>query len=233
METQPIPLNADLSNKINGLIDTMNQQKNAICDAKCMRNKELQKLFLNYTSAKKDFRNGEKNIETAEEKYYLADKGSYWYSNFKRTNAEKASNEDILKIQTNLDSQYKDMRRTIGYYESQLIYRKRMEQLLNNYNDKLETAQSEVKQLDSDTNISKRLSRYYEKDMEWSSSAFYYIHNLYWILAIIIIVFVLWGFYKKKFTSSSQIPMITVFCFVFIPLVLKPFFIPILNYINI
>ena len=30
----PVTLNADLSDKINGLIDTMNQQKNAICDAK-------------------------------------------------------------------------------------------------------------------------------------------------------------------------------------------------------
>ena len=141
----PVTLNADLSDKINGLIDTMNQQKNAICDAKCMRNKELQKLYIDYTSAKQNFSNGEQNIEMAEKKYYLEDKGSIWYSNFKRTNAEKLANEDVLKIQTQFDSYYKNIKRIIAYYTSQLTYRKRMGQLLNNYTDKLETIQNEEK----------------------------------------------------------------------------------------
>jgi hypothetical protein len=227
MDTQipPVTLNADLSDKINGLIDTMNQQKNAICDAKCMRNKELQKLYVDYTSAKQNFNNGEKNVETAEKKYYLEDKGSIWYSNFKRTNAEKLANDAVLKIQTKFDSYYNDIKRNIDYYTSQLTYRKRMGQLLNNYTDKLETIETEEKQLDSNTNISKRLSKYYEKDLEWGMDAFYYIRYLYWILAIIIVFYVSWGFYKKKYPDNQkQGLIITLLCYIFVPLILRPFY---------
>ena len=221
----PVVLNAELSDKINGLIDTMNQQKNAICDAKCMRNKELQKLYNNYTSAKQNFRNGEKNIEDAEEKYYLADKGSFWYSNFKLKNAEKLAANDINKIENDFTTLKKNIQRNIDYYSSQLIYKSRMGQLLDNYDNKLKTTKTNVDKLDSSKNISKRLIRYYEKDLEIGKNAFYYVHLIYWTLVISIILYISWGVYKKKYLNKEiKSFSITIMCFLFIPLLLQSFY---------
>lgn len=226
METPPpVVLNADLSDKINGLINDMNTQKNAICDAKCMRNKELQKLYNNFVDAKNNLANGTSNVEEAEKKYYLSDKGSAWYSKFKRNEAEKLTADDISKIKANLDTYYADISRNIDYYESQLIYRKRMETLVDDYNDKIETTTNQVNNLNSKNNIAKRLSKYYERDLEWGQGAFHYIKMLYWTLAIVIILYTGWKFYNHKYNMhQNQRIIVTISCFLFIPLILQSFF---------
>ena len=53
------------------------------------------------------------------------------------------------------------------------------------FDTKLQETHEEVKNLDSKRNVSNRLSTYYENDIQWVNSAFYYIHIVYWILSTI------------------------------------------------
>ena len=221
----PELFNTDMTDQINSLINNMNSQKNAICDAQCMRNKELQKLFNNYTDAKNNLTNGTQNLDEAEKKYYLADKGSIWYSNHKHSQAESTAEKEISKISANLDTYYTDISRNINYYASQLIYRNRMGTLLDDFDDKLKTTTEKVYNLSSKNNIAKRLSKYYEKDLEWGQGAFYYIKLVYWALFFVIIFYSSWGIYKKKYNMhQNQRIIITILCFLFIPLVIQSFF---------
>ena len=216
--TPPAPppelFNADMTDQINSLINNMNSQKNAICDAQCMRNKELQKLFNNYTDAKNNLTYYV--IDEAEKKYYGLG-ASYNFGDFK-TNLNYTNYDiEISKISANLDTYYTDISRNINYYASQLIYRNRMGTLLDDFDDKLNTTTEKVDNLSSKNNIAKRLSKYYEKDLEWGQGAFYYIKLVYWALFFVIIFYSSWGIYKKKYNMhQNQRIIITILCFLFI-----------------
>jgi predicted RND superfamily exporter protein len=219
----PVVLDGAQMEKINQLINTFNQQQGVMCDIECQENRYIKELYREYVGAKNNLRDAPTAVNNAEKNYYIAERGERWYSNYKMSEAGKKSKEDITKINDNLDNIYDSIRKNIDYYGSQLIYRKRIGDLLNDYNTKLQETQEEVKNLDSKRNVSNRLSTYYENDIQWVNSAFYYIHIVYWILAVIITILVAWRIYKKIYRGiAMKIPLLSVLLLLFMPLVLTP-----------
>lgn len=220
-----VKINSQLSNKMDMFINNINEQKALACDAKCMRNKELQKLFIKYSTAKQNVRTAPEQLRKAEKAYYLEDKGWSGYNNFITNQEQENAHQSVSKLQGNLNTYYQNIQRNIDYYDSQQIYRKRMTTLLNDYDEKLKTTKKEVKRLDSKANVAKRLSKYYEKDLEWGTGALYYIRNIYWILTVVILFYCAWGIYKKKYSDLvKKNMMMTLGCLLFIPLLIQPFY---------
>ena len=220
-----VKLNAQLSDKMDLFVNNINKQKSLACDAKCMRNKELQKLYIKYSAAKQNIRTAPQQLRTAEKAYYLEDKGWSGYNNFITQKESENAEQNVSRLQGNLNTYYQNIERNINYYDSQQIYRRRMTTLLDDYDEKLKTTKQEVKRLDSKANVAKRLSKYYEKDLEWGAGALYYLKNIYWCLAIVILFYCSWGIYKKKYSSKVKKEiMVTISCLLFVPLLIQPFY---------
>ena len=220
-----VKLNEQLSNKMDFFIKNINEQKSLACDAKCMRNKELQKLYIKYSAAKQNIRTAPQQLRTAEKAYYLEDKGWSGYNNFITQKESENAEQNVSRLQGNLNTYYQNIERNINYYDSQQIYRRRMTTLLDDYDEKLKTTKQEVKRLDSKANVAKRLSKYYEKDLEWGAGALYYLKYIYWCLTIVILFYCSWGIYKKKYSSKVKKEiMVTISCLLFVPLLIQPFY---------
>ncbi len=219
----PINIEAGQLNKINSLINQFNSEKNIGCDAECQQNQAVQDLYKDYVGAQNTLREAPQNVERTEKEYYVADKGAAWFSNFQVNNAKKSAGKEIAKIETSLTKVFKDIKQNIGYYNSQLLYKKRINQLLADYNQKLIKTEKKIRKLDSKKNVANRLTTYHERDIEWSDTAYWYMRIIYWSLAAIISLLVFWRIYKKKYVGEQmKAPLITVAILLLLPVSIMP-----------
>jgi hypothetical protein len=219
-ELPPVVIDGAQMEKINNLIDTFNQQHGSICDAECRNNRYLKDLYEEYMAAENNLRAAPSEVETAEENYYVAEKGTTWYSNFKMNKATKQSDDNISKIDNNLENIYNSIKKDIDYYGSQVIYRKRLGDMINTQTTDLQKAKKNIKDLDAKRNIANRLSVYYANDIKWVNSVFYTtsLRLFYWILAIFITIRVLWLIYKRVYVGyQMRTPLKVVAALLFIP----------------
>jgi hypothetical protein len=219
----PINIDAGQLNNINSLINQFNSEKNIGCDAECQQNQDVHALYQAYVNAQNTLREAPQNVERTEKEYYVADKGAAWFSNFQVNNAQKSASSQIAKIETSLTKVFKDIKQNIGYYNSQLLYKKRINQLLADYNQKLIKTEKKIRKLDSKKNVANRLTTYHERDMEWSDTAYWYMRRIYWSLAAIITLIVFWRIYKKKYVGEQmKAPLITVAILLLLPVSIMP-----------
>ena len=219
-ELPPVVIDGAQMEKINNLINTFNKQQGSMCDAECRNNRYLKDLYDEYMASKNNLRDAPGEVKTAEENYYVAEKGATWYSNFKMNKATKQSDADMAKINHNLENIYNSIKKDIDYYGSQVIYRKRLGDMINSQSGDLQKAEKDIKDLDARRNVANRLSTYYANDIKWVNSIFY-ITNLrlfYWILVVFITIRVLWRIYKRVYVGTQmKTPLMVVAALLFTP----------------
>ncbi len=221
----PVVIDGAQLDKINNYIDTFNEHLSTLCDAECRQNQYIKALYEEYTAAKNNLRAAPEEVQEAERNYYIAERGTTWYSNFKMSKATEQSDAIIAKIQSNLENIYNSINKDIDYYGSQLIYRSRLGDMMNTQNSKLQNALKEEKDLDSKRNVANRLSTYYANDVEWVNSVFYYtnLRLFYWLLVIFITFRVLWKIYKRVYVGwGMKKPLLVVAGLLFMPSLLTP-----------
>jgi len=221
-ELPPVVIDGAQMEKINNLIDTFNKQQGSMCDAECRNNRYLKDLYEEYMAAKNNLRDAPSEVNTAEKNYYVAEKGSTWYSNFTMNKATKQSDADIAKINSNLENIYSSIKKDIDYYGSQVIYRKRLGDMINSQSGNLQKAEKDIKDLDARRNIANRLSTYYANDIKWVNSVFYStnLRLFYWLLVIFITIRVLWRIYKQRSIVGMKNSLMVVAALLFTPALL-------------
>ncbi len=221
----PVVIDGAQMEKINNYIDTFNAHLSTLCDAECRNNRYIKDLYEEYMAAKNNLRAAPDEVQEAEKNYYIAERGTTWYSNFKMSKATEHSYDDIAKIKSNLENIYDSINKDIDYYGSQLIYRNRLGDMINTENVELQQANKEVKDLDSKRNVANRLTTYYANDIEWVNSVFYYtnLRLFYWILVIFITIRVCWKIYKRVYVGVQiKEPMIVVALLILMPSFITP-----------
>ena len=226
-QDQPPPVVVDGAQmeKINNYIDTFTTHLSTLCDAECRNNQYIKALYEEYMAAKNNLRDAPSEVQETEKNYYIAEKGSSWYSNFNMSKASEQSDIDIQKINKNLENIYNSIKRDIDYYGSQLTYRRRLGTMLNTQNSNLQNIITEEKNLDSKRNVANRLSTYYANDIEWVNSVFYYtnLRLFYWILVIFIAIRVCWKIYKRVYVGwQMKIPLLVVVSLFIMPSLITP-----------
>jgi len=194
----PVTIDAELYQGLKDVMTQFNSEEGILCDQECRNNQNVQKLYQNYQNWKYLVEEGPDQLRDAEGEYYIADKGTQWYDNYRESRAKKEAKRIIPVLSNNVEEKKEEVQRNISYYESQLLYVKRMNDLLKTYGDKLDEDAREIASLDAQKNIAHRLTTYYntqKMDVDWY---LHYVKILYWIVGIVFAIMVARIVYKNR-----------------------------------
>ena len=200
----PVQLDAELFDNINAMIAEFNNQKEILCDKKCLEDRKVTTLFQSYQDWAYLEREAPDQRKKAERDYYEADKGTIWYGKFREKRATKEASKIIPVLANNLEDKNKEIQRNISYYNSQMVYIKRMNDLLEVYSDQLATDERKIKDIDSKRSVANRLATYYNVQKTGISYYIKYIYILYWIVGVVTVGVVAFNLYKGRKQSKSK-----------------------------
>lgn len=215
--------------KINTLIDFV--QKNINCDSKCQKEREIERLRKEWQTSEKKLKSLPSNVKENEKKYYLADKGKHYYDNVilkgQYTDAiNKWRENELIEY-----SEAKEIQETlIQNYESETISDARLTQLYNDVKKKNEQLKQDLDDYYRDTYTNERRVWYQTEDNEGLDSWKFYIKIVYYVVAVVYIVF--GGFIENRDYKKISIWIVLILYLLFpfiIPYVLS-FFLDQYNY---
>ena len=105
-----------------------------VCDAACQKKRKLQNLKTTYINSKNLLRNAPTRFKSAEKAYYTELNGEAYYSTIK----EKEYNEEAKKIvnkwnNSSIATNFAKLENQIGYFTTQYIYTKNIENVHKNW----------------------------------------------------------------------------------------------------
>lgn len=192
--------NSPIMNDINNLINEVNQSNLIQCDDECQKNKRLETLFENYKKALHNVEEAPELLEEAERKYLIATKGIRGYNEIQeRTLIEKA--KQMAKSLISLfQEKEKEVNVRLQKYKQQIKYNNNMDDLQEQYKEKLKRVIERKEELENDVNVANRESYYTDEKLFFVYSLTGYLRILYWIFCIVyIIIVVLSKKYKIRF----------------------------------
>ena len=118
-----------LQEKIDSLVKQANESLN--CGSDCMKERREKELQKKYLAAKDTVEDAPSNFKEAEESYFKFVNGKVWYHNFLQQKNSEIARIDAHKLNQQFIKKHEDLKKDIQYYESQNVYMKNMDTLLN------------------------------------------------------------------------------------------------------
>ena len=177
-----------------------------VCDAACQKKRKLQKLKTTYINSKNLLRNAPTRFKSAEKAYYTELNGEAYYSTIK----EKEYNEEAKKIvnkwnNSSIATNFAKLENQIGYFTTQYIYTKNIENVHKNWINKLKTIRRKVEKTLSKKRVNDRLGYFYDYNTNVVNSMTYYLKIFYWVLIVPMFIIFL---YKKQYHHFDYYPFI-------------------------
>lgn len=184
------------------------------CDEKCEKDKKGLQLYDDYIKLKNQSETLPKELENAERKYILFDKGGVYYKNYLKDNAIVDVKGKVIDLEKKFNDEFQDLEVLHNSYKSQKIYLENVNTLLSKLKKTYETLKNKVFKMEGKTNVNHRLQEYEEDVIDNYSSKMYYIKVLYYLILSIFVAYKI--VYNKKWTSKTHV--ITAIILLFLPL---------------
>ena len=187
---------------------------NLFCDEKCQKDKKGLELYDDYIKLKNQNETLPKQLEDAERKYILFDKGGVYYKNYLKDNASDEVKGKVIDLEKKFNDEFQDLEILHNSYKSQQVYLENVNTLLTKLKKSYETLKHKVSKLEGKTNVNHRLQEYEEDVIQNYSNKMYYIKVLYYLLFSVFVGYKI--LYNKQWTSITHI--ITAIVLLFLPL---------------
>ena len=177
--------------------DNLNK-RNSLSPEQIKENR-IRQLKDNMITAKNKVENSPEELERAEKDYYLAARGSAYYSSMQRSKYEKEANQQVFNwnkeiINPSIDS----ITKSIYFYNSQENYVKNVDDVYKNYANKLNDVKQKISNTENKKNVNERLGQFYFENTELVSAFNYYLKIFYYILIVVsLFLFIYKQQYKK------------------------------------
>lgn len=132
-------------------------------------------------------------------------KGSAYYNNIQNNKALDKANSVIDNLVKQFSVDMSNIGRNLGMLNSQVIYKKRLNDLVNYYKTNIENDKMNIQRLRSSNAIANRMSTFYNDNSEWSESVKKYVMYLYWpILIFSCVMLVFNAFHMPEITNRIK-----------------------------
>ena len=167
-----------------------------------IKENKIKELKDNMINAKNRVENSPGELEKAEKDYYLAAHGSTYYSTIKRNRYEKEAQRQVSAWNKELINPSMDsIENSIHFYNSQRNYAKNVEDVYNNYSNKLNEVKRKIYNTENEKNVNERMGQFYFDNTESVESFNYYLKILYYILiGISVFLFI----FKKQYKNFKM-----------------------------
>lgn len=132
-------------------------------------------------------------------------KGSAYYNNIQNNKALNKANSVIDNLVKQFSVDMSNIGRNLGMLNSQVIYKKRLSDLVNYYKTNIESDKTNIQRLRSRNAIANRMSTFYNDNSEWSEGIRKYVIYLYWpILIFSCVMLVFNAFHMPEVTNRIK-----------------------------
>ena len=111
-------------------------------------------------------------------------KGSNYYNNIQNKKALNKANSIIDNLVKQFSVDISDIGKNLGMLQSQVLYKKRLNDLTNYYKSNISNDKINIERLQSKNAIANRMSTYYNDNSNWAKSIKSYLMYLYWPILI-------------------------------------------------
>lgn len=169
---------------VNSIINSVNENVALSCDAKCQEDRYTRQLYDKYLTAKNNVKTGEKQLDQAEEKYFVYTKGEKWYNNFRTQKWE----DEGRKVAEYLQKQFKQREKLLKSLEADVtstkLYASQLLNLKNTYKQEISDLEKKIKTLETKTNVNHRLTSYDEDAIERKTKYISQIRIMYYVFVV-------------------------------------------------
>jgi hypothetical protein len=192
--------NYKLSNALQSMQKIHNQLDNRMSlTPEQIKKRKIEKLRNEMINAKNKVKNSPDELNKAERSYYLESKGSLYYSNIQRDKFKNEAQKQVNSWNRELINNILDnITTSIHYYNSQSNYSKNVNDVYNNYDNKLSSLKKKIYDTEQVKNVNHRLGEFYYNNTEDVTGFTYYLKILYYVLFVIsLLIFLFKNQYKK------------------------------------
>ena len=132
-------------------------------------------------------------------------KGSAYYNNIENNMALNKANKVISSLVKQFSVDISNIGRNLGMLNSQVVYKKRLNDLVNYYKTNITSDKMNIERLMSKNAISNRMSTFYNDNTKWSKSIRSYVMYLYWpVLLVSCAMLVFNAFHMPEITNRIR-----------------------------
>ena len=132
-------------------------------------------------------------------------KGSAYYNNIENKKALNKANNVIDNLVKQFSVDISNIVKNLGMLNSQVIYKKRLNDLAKYYKNNINQDKLDIERLSSKNAIANRMSTFYNDNSEWSSGIKKYVMYLYWPLLIFSCVMLVFNaFHMPEITNRIK-----------------------------
>jgi len=132
-------------------------------------------------------------------------KGSAYYNNIENKKALNKANNVIDNLVKQFSVDISNIGKNLGMLNSQVIYKKRLNDLVKYYKNNINQDKLDIERLSSKNAIANRMSTFYNDNSEWSSGIKMYVMYLYWPLLIFSCVMLVFNaFHMPEITNRIK-----------------------------
>jgi hypothetical protein len=132
-------------------------------------------------------------------------KGSAYYNNIENKKALNKANNVIDNLVKQFSVDISNIGKNLGMLNSQVIYKKRLNDLAKYYKNNINQDKLDIERLSSKNAIANRMSTFYNDNSEWSEGIRKYVMYLYWPLLIFSCVMLVFNaFHMPEITNRIK-----------------------------
>ena len=132
-------------------------------------------------------------------------KGSAYYNNIENKKALNKANSVIDNLVKQFSVDISNIGKNLGMLNSQVIYKKRLNDLAKYYKNNINQDKLDIERLSSKNAIANRMSTFYNDNSEWSEGIRKYVMYLYWPLLIFSCVMLVFNaFHMPEITNRIK-----------------------------
>jgi cell fate (sporulation/competence/biofilm development) regulator YmcA (YheA/YmcA/DUF963 family) len=132
-------------------------------------------------------------------------KGSAYYNNIENKKALNKANNVIDNLVKQFSVDISNIGKNLGMLNSQVIYKKRLNDLIKYYKNNINQDKLDIERLSSKNAIANRMSTFYNDNSEWSESIKKYVMYLYWpVLIFSCVMLVFNAFHMPEITNRVR-----------------------------
>lgn len=186
----------EFSKTLNDVANTLEElkgQQTIFCDKECQENQKIENAYNKYLNAKEVFNSAPKNLETAEDEYYLLRDGTSVYMSNKENEYKNEASKLGKLIKNKVNIMINNLKPFINNIELQKKYIKNTKQLSTQIFDKLKSLKIKETTEVNNKNIANRKTIYYNQLSDFYITISNFLYYLITILIIGYIIIVLLG----------------------------------------
>lgn len=180
-------------NEVGNMIDQLKQQKQIFCDKECQDNIKIENAYNEYLKAKELLDSTPRQLEEAEEAYFVLRDGPTAYMTRKKNNYINEAKDLGNLIREKINIMIQNLKPLINNIELQKKYSKKVDNLSDEIMEKLKNIKNKMDFENNEKNVANRKTIYYNQLTNFYSQINNFLFYFISILLIIYFVLILFG----------------------------------------